>query len=108
MPGGYVSLLVSDSGHDMDPETLRKASEPLFTTKAVEKGTGLGLSIVHRSVEQHGGAVRVYSAVGRRTTFRVFLPRVEMKPGAISFTPRPIPLPFQSARSAYWSWMTRN
>jgi PAS domain S-box-containing protein len=37
-------------------------------------GTGLGLVIVKKIVEQHQGAIEVYSAVGSGTTFNVYLP----------------------------------
>jgi PAS domain S-box-containing protein len=37
-------------------------------------GAGLGLSVVKAIAEQHGGRVEADSAVGRGTTFRVYLP----------------------------------
>ena len=42
-PGSYICLTVSDNGEGMDEETLRRATEPFFTTKGPGKGTGLGL-----------------------------------------------------------------
>ena len=73
-PGDYAVLAVADTGAGMDDETVSKAFDPFFTTKPGGRGTGLGLSAVYGVVQQAGGAVAVDSAVGRGTTFRVYLP----------------------------------
>ena len=64
--GSYVCLDVSDTGAGMDEATLKRATEPFFTTKGVGKGTGLGLSMVHGLAAQSGGAMRITSRAGRR------------------------------------------
>lgn len=75
-PGNYARIVVRDSGRGMDSATRARIFEPYFTTKAAGEGNGLGLSVVHRIVDRVGGFVHVESAVGKGTTFRVYLPRV--------------------------------
>jgi len=72
--GRYLRLTVSDTGHGMDAQTLRKATEPFFSTKGPGKGTGLGLSMVHGLAAQLDGALRLTSEVGRGTTAELWLP----------------------------------
>ncbi|SEP97906.1 GAF domain-containing protein [Pseudomonas sp. NFACC02] len=73
-PGEYGCLCVIDDGRGMDEETLKRATEPFFTTKGIGEGTGLGLSMVHGLVQQSGGALRLSSNPGIGTTAELWLP----------------------------------
>ena len=73
-PGGYLQILVEDTGHGIDPTVLGRIFDPFFTTKPVGEGTGLGLSVVHGILHKHGGDITVDSTPGKGTTFTVWLP----------------------------------
>jgi len=98
-PGSYIRLTVRDAGHGMDEATLRKATEPFFTTKELGKGTGLGLSMIHGLAIQLKGALRLSSEVGRGTTAELWLPMAaggaeaaqEAPPAAAAPPPAPAP-----------------
>ncbi len=72
--GDYVCLSERDTGQGMDEATLKRATEPFFTTKGAGRGTGLGLSMVDGLVAQSGGTMRIASAVGAGTTVELWLP----------------------------------
>ena len=75
-PGEFLEIEIRDDGHGIELEHMGMIFDPFFTTKDQDKGTGLGLSAVYGSMQQHKGAVTVYSEVGCGTTFHLFLPVV--------------------------------
>ena len=75
--GRYVYLEVSDTGCGMDAKTIKRIFDPFFTTKFT--GRGLGMSAVVGIINSHRGALKIYSEVGRGTTFKILLPMCDKK-----------------------------
>ncbi len=55
--GEEISITVTDQGHGIPSEDLKRMFDPFFTTKDPGKGTGLGLAIVNSIVEEHDGSI---------------------------------------------------
>lgn len=74
-----VEINVSDNGVGIPEDELPRVFERFYRTDPARQrntgGTGLGLAIVKHIVQGHGGDVRVWSQVGKGTTFTVILPR---------------------------------
>ncbi|MDD2897438.1 MAG: response regulator [Desulfuromonadaceae bacterium] len=70
--GLYVYLEIVDNGCGMNRETLAKLFDPFYTTKFT--GRGLGMAAVLGIVRGHKGAIKVYSEVGKGTSFKILLP----------------------------------
>lgn len=69
---GSLKLSVRDSGPGMDADTVRRAPEPFFTTRA--DAAGLGLSQAFAFARQSGGALAIDSAPGEGAEVSVTLP----------------------------------
>lgn len=71
---GSVELRFVDEGIGMNPEAVKRAADPFFTTKGSADRMGLGLFLARTLVESLGGRLDIESAAGRGTTVRVVLP----------------------------------
>lgn len=71
---GTVRLVVTDRGHGMSQDTLKRAVEPFFTTRTATGGTGLGLSMVYGFAKQSGGDIEIESKPGAGTTVSLVFP----------------------------------
>jgi two-component system sensor histidine kinase RegB len=69
-----VTLRVSDDGSGMNPETLRQATEPFFSTRQSHGGRGLGLFYVRTVAERLGGRFELASEPGKGTDATLHLP----------------------------------
>lgn len=78
---GEAVVSVSDTGIGIPPEDLEKVFERFYRTdKSRSKetgGAGLGLSIVKHAVSYMGGRIKLDSAPGVGTTFKVYLKKSE-------------------------------
>jgi two-component system cell cycle sensor histidine kinase/response regulator CckA len=78
----HVRLSVADGGGGIEPATLARMFEPLFTTKPRGQGTGLGLATTRMLVEQAGGTIDVDTQLGVGSTFHITLPLHAPQPRA--------------------------
>jgi signal transduction histidine kinase len=98
--GEYVCIAERDTGDGMDEATLKRATEPFFTTKGAGRGTGLGLSMVDGLVAQSGGAMRITSQIGAGTCVELWLPVSVSQVETIEHArPAALPLRIEEIRS---------
>ena len=71
--GAAARVRVRDSGPGIPLDQRERVFEPFYTTKA--SGTGLGLALAQRTIEEHGGTIRVEDAA-RGASFVIELPLV--------------------------------
>jgi two-component system phosphate regulon sensor histidine kinase PhoR len=76
--GRGVAIEVSDNGVGIPPVEHRRIFQKFYRIddrlSREREGSGLGLAIVKHIVRAHGGRVRVESAEGKGSTFRIELP----------------------------------
>jgi PAS domain S-box-containing protein len=74
----FIKFSITDTGIGISPEGLEQLFRPFSQIDGglarKFEGTGLGLAMVKLLTELHGGTVAVESAVGKGSTFTVWLP----------------------------------
>jgi len=72
----HVKISIRDEGVGISEENMSKIFDPYFTTKGMgsQKGVGLGLAICYSIIKNHNGYILVDSALGKGTTFEIYLP----------------------------------
>jgi signal transduction histidine kinase len=74
LPGAFLRIDVSDTGHGI-PESIReRIFDPYFTTRGMASHAGMGLSIAHGIVTAHGGRIIPIPRPQGGTTFRLLAP----------------------------------
>jgi signal transduction histidine kinase len=83
---GHGELRVKDQGIGISPESQARIFERFERAVSSREfgGMGLGLFISRRIVQEHGGDIRVESAVGKGSTFVVELPLEGTSASALS------------------------
>lgn len=76
---GQVLIRVADTGRGFSADDLQHAFRPFPKLHNVDMtdpaaGPGVGLALVRRTIELHGGAVRIESLVGQGTTVTCMIP----------------------------------
>ena len=67
--GDRATVVISDNGCGMSPETKQRLFEPYFTSK--RNGLGLGLTATLTILNAHNASIEVHSQVGKGTVFEI-------------------------------------
>jgi signal transduction histidine kinase len=72
--GGMARLSVTDTGPGIPEAQLEEIFKLYFTTK--KNGSGIGLAVSYRTLQLHGGELKVESKAGEGSTFHLVLPMI--------------------------------
>ena len=68
----WVVVNFHDTGIGLGRDEIARIFLPLYTNK--EKGSGLGLALSKKIIKDHGGIIKVKSALQNGSTFSIYLP----------------------------------
>ncbi len=83
-----VIVQVADHGVGMSDDVMRNAFAPFFSAKSAGRNRGMGLAKALRWIENHGGTIRLDSALGAGTTAVLIIP---LNPGVMPEIPSSVP-----------------
>ena len=83
----YLHLSVSDNGIGMTDAVRRRIFEPFLKTSNPASGRGMGLAVVYNVVKRHQGFLDVRTALGKGTTFSVYLPALPAEEAELTAAP---------------------
>jgi len=58
----WIQILVKDTGHGIDEQTMPYLFDPFFTTKPAGEGTGLGLATCFGILSDHDGSIQAFNS----------------------------------------------
>jgi signal transduction histidine kinase len=76
---GSARLVVKDAGIGLDPQSIERLFDALYTTKS--DGMGIGLSVSQSIIESHGGKLWAEPNDGPGATFSFSIPRQSASEG---------------------------
>ena len=80
---GVIAIAVTDQGIGLADEDLTRVFERFYRVDQARSrrtgGSGLGLSIVKHVAQNHGGDIRVWSQLGKGSTFTIRLPEASLE-----------------------------
>lgn len=79
---GACRLRITDTGSGIPESVKNKIFQLYFTTKS--GGSGIGLAVAYRSLQLHGGDIKVESQVGEGTSFELTIPALQKEAVAIA------------------------
>jgi signal transduction histidine kinase len=77
----YVRVDVADHGVGIPAHLVSSVFDPFFSTKNADGGTGLGLSVAQGIAREHDGWITVESELGHGSSFKVHLPKHDLRGG---------------------------
>ena len=70
----FVKLSVEDHGSGMSNETLKKATQPFFSSKPAGRKRGMGLTYAVRLIQLNKGSLSISSELNKGTSVSIYLP----------------------------------